>query len=276
VDQGGVGGVEGTGYNREHTWPQSWFGGSVAPMESDLFQLYPTDNFVNNQRGSDPYAEVDFPTWTSLNGSRKGNSSTPGYVGPAFEPIDAYKGDVARNYFYMTTRYYLDDAGWPGSAMTSGADLLPWAVDLLLEWHAADPVSRKELERNGTIWGIQGNRNPFIDRPEFAALMLSDAVSAMDGEPAPVFALGTNAPNPFGSVTRIPFAAPAGTSVRLSIYDVSGRLVATLVDGPARAGRQDVMWDSRDRGGAPAASGIYFYRFEAGDRRETRRMVLLR
>jgi endonuclease I len=276
VDQGGVGGVEGTGYNREHTWPQSWFGGSVSPMESDLFQLYPTDNFVNNQRGSDPYAEVAFPAWTSLNGSRKGNSSTPGYTGPAFEPIDAYKGDVARNYFYMTTRYHLQDAGWPGSAMTSGADLLPWAVDLLLEWHAADPVDRKELERNGTIWGIQGNRNPFIDRPELAALMLSDAVGAPAGEWVPVFALGRNAPNPFGPVTRIPFAAPAGTRVRLSVYDVSGRLVATLVDGPAGAGPQEAVWDARDRDGTPASAGVYFYRFEAGERRETRRMVLLR
>lgn len=276
VDQGGVGGVEGTGYNREHTWPQSWFGGSVAPMESDLFQLYPTDNYVNNRRGSDPYAEVDFPAWTSLNGSRSGNSSTPGYSGPAFEPIDEYKGDVARNYFYMTTRYYLEDAGWPGSAMTDGSDLLPWAATMLLEWHATDPVSRKELERNGTIWGIQGNRNPFIDRPDFADLMLSTAVAAPAAEPAPGFALGQNAPNPFGPVTRIPFAAPGGTSVRLSIYDVSGRLVATVVDGPVGAGWREAVWNARDRGGSPVAPGVYFYRFEAEDRRETRRMILVR
>ncbi|HMB68937.1 MAG TPA: endonuclease, partial [bacterium] len=276
VDQGGIGGVEGTGYNREHTWPQSWFGGSLAPMESDLFQLHPTDNYVNNQRGSDPYAEVAAPTWTSLNGTRKGNSSTPGYTGPAFEPIDEYKGDVARNYFYMSARYYLQDGAWPGSAMTSGATLLPWAVDLLLAWHTADPVDRKELERNGTIWGMQGNRNPFIDRPEFAALMLSDAVGVPLEHAVPIFSLGQNAPNPFGPVTRIPFAAPAGARVRLSVYDVTGRLVVRLVDGPAGVGPQEIVWDARNGDGSPASAGIYFYRFEAGDARETRRMVLLR
>ena len=136
-----MGGVEGTGYNREHSWPQAWFGGGIPPMESDLFQLYPTDNFVNNQRGSFPYGEVDSPTWTSLNGSKLGPCSYPGYSGTAFEPIDGYKGDFARSYFYMTTRYYLEDGAWPGSDMTDGADLLPWAVDMLLEWHVEDPVS---------------------------------------------------------------------------------------------------------------------------------------
>jgi endonuclease I len=277
VDQGGIGGVEGTGYNREHTWPQSWFGGSVSPMESDLFQLYPTDNYVNNRRGSDPYGEVDFPSWTSLNGSRIGNCSYPGFSGVAFEPIDAYKGDVARNYFYMSARYYLQDAGWPGSAMASGAELLPWAAAMLLEWHALDPVSRKELERNGTIWGMQGNRNPFIDRPEFAERMLSEAIAAVPAAGGtPAFALGQNAPNPFGPATRIPFAAPPGAGVRLSIHDVSGRLVARVVDGPVRGGWQEVVWDARDRAGVPVAAGVYFYRFESGDRRETRRMILIR
>ena len=86
-----------------------------------------------------------------------------------FEPIDAYKGDFARSYFYMTVRYYTEDGSWPGSDMTDGADLLPWAQDMLIEWHQSDPVSDKERERNQVIYGFQGNRNPFIDRPDFVA-----------------------------------------------------------------------------------------------------------
>jgi len=276
VDQGGVGGVEGTGYNREHSWPQSWFGGDVPPMNSDLFQLYPTDNFVNNQRGSFPYGEVDSPTWTSLNGSKLGPCSYPGYTGTAFEPIDAYKGDFARSYFYMTTRYYLEDGGWSTSPMTDHADLLPWAVDMLLEWHAQDPVSQKEIDRNGTVYGFQGNRNPFIDRPEFALLMLSPAVDARPVAQATAFDLDQNAPNPFGAETTIRFSLPSAGVASLSVFDVTGRLVTRLLDGPVDGGGHAVRWSGRNATGNAVAPGVYFYRLQVGDRQETRRMVRLR
>ncbi len=68
----------------------------------------------------------------------------------------------------MTVRYYGEDNSWPGSAMTDGADLLPWALSLMLQWHEQDPVSQKEIDRNNAIYQIQNNRNPFIDNPEFA------------------------------------------------------------------------------------------------------------
>ncbi|MBZ0269074.1 endonuclease [bacterium] len=278
TDQGGVGGVEGTGYNREHSWPQSWFNG-LSPMDSDLFQLYPTDNWVNNQRGSFPYGEVDSPAWTSLNGCRLGPCSYPGYNGTVFEPIDEYKGDFARTYFYMTTRYYTEDASWSSSDMTDHADLLPWAVNLLLDWHAQDPVSQKEVDRNGAIYALQGNRNPFIDRPEFAEAMLSDAVAVFpDGAAGDVarVRLEQNAPNPFAVRTLIAFSLPAPASARVSVYDVTGRLVTRLLDGPAGPGRTEVRWTGVDAAGAPVAPGVYFYRLDAAGRHETRRMVRLR
>lgn len=276
VDEGGVGGVEGTGYNREHSWPQSWFGGSVAPMRSDLFQLYPTDNYVNNQRGSFPFGETDSPTWTSLNGSRLGPCSYPGYTGTIFEPIDEYKGDLARGYFYMTTRYYTEDGAWPGSDMTDGAELLPWAVALLLDWHAQDPVSQKEIDRNGAVYAIQANRNPFIDRPEFAERMLSTAVAVGPALDFRGFELAQNLPNPFGAETAIGFSVPGAEHVRLQIYDVSGRRVAGLLDRRVDSGRHVIRWDGRNQGGAAVAPGVYFYRVEAGSYRETRRMVRVR
>ncbi len=274
IDEGGVGGVEGTGYNREHSWPSSWYGGEVYPMYSDLFLLYPTDNYVNGQRGSDPYGEVDAPAWTSLNGSRRGNCSYPGYSGPAFEPIDAYKGDFARTYFYVTSRYYSEDASWPGSAMSDGAELLPWAVDMLLEWHEDDPVSRKELERNGTVYTMQANRNPFIDRPEFAAAMY--VTTGVDELSEPTFDLYQNAPNPFNPMTTLSFALSAEADVELLVHDVCGRLVTVLASGSFPAGQHIAVWDGRDSGGRGVASGIYFYSLEVGESRERRKMVLLK
>ena len=158
---------EGDCYNREHSFPQSWFN-SQTPMQTDLFHIYPTDGKVNGTRGSFPYGEADVTIfWTSQNGCKTGYNSTPGYTGLIFEPIDAYKGDLARSYFYMATRYYNEDSGWAGSDMVSGSQPLPWALDLLKHWHINDTVSQKEIDRNDTIYGIQNNRNPFIDHPEW-------------------------------------------------------------------------------------------------------------
>jgi len=168
TDQCGNYSGEGECYNREHSFPKSWFGGEVEPMYTDLFHIYPTDGYVNNRRGNYPYGETENPSWTSQNGSRLGASSLDGYTGTVFEPVDAYKGDLARTYFYMAVRYYSEDESWPGSDMTAGAELLPWALDMLLDWHQSDPVSEKETARNEAVYEIQGNRNPFIDRPEWA------------------------------------------------------------------------------------------------------------
>ncbi len=137
-------------------------------MQTDLFHIYPTDGEVNGTRGNFPYGEADVTVfWTSQNGCKTGYNSTPGYTGLIFEPIDEYKGDLARTYFYMATRYYNEDSGWAGSDMVSGSQPLPWALDLLKHWHVNDTVSQKEIDRNNTIYGIQNNRNPFIDHPEW-------------------------------------------------------------------------------------------------------------
>ena len=275
-DQNWDGGGEGTGYNREHSWPRAWYGGDISPMNSDLFVLYPTDGYVNGARGSYPYGEVTAPEWTSLNGCKRGPCSYPGYAGTVFEPIDAYKGDFARAYFYMSTRYYTEDGAWPSSDMTDGADLLPWAVDMLLEWHAQDPVSLKELERNETVYGFQENRNPFIDLPGYARLVFGDPTAAPDAPRAEV-ALAQNAPNPFNPRTVIRFELPESARVKLTIYDAAGRLVRTLVaDESLATGHHERTWDGRDQTARGVAAGVYFYRLEVGEICETRSMVLVR
>lgn len=166
-DQCGNYSGEGSCYNREHSFPKSWFGGS-SPMYTDLFHLVPTDGYVNGRRSNYPFGEVSSASWTSTNGSKVGSNTTSGYGGTVFEPIDEYKGDLARGILYMSVRYYGQDNSWPGSAMTDGADILPWAVSLMLQWHEQDPVSQKEINRNNAVYQLQNNRNPFIDHPEFA------------------------------------------------------------------------------------------------------------
>lgn len=158
-------------YNREHSWPSSWFN-DMSPMVSDIFHLFPTDGYVNSMRGNYPFGEVGTASWTSMNGSRRGNCISPGYTGTVFEPRDEYKGDFARAYFYMSTRYYNEDSNWPGSPMADGSQLLPWAQTAMLLWHLQDPVSQKEINRNDSIYkNIQHNRNPFIDHPEYAGMI---------------------------------------------------------------------------------------------------------
>lgn len=172
--------IEGDCYNREHSWPQSWFN-SASPMVSDLFHLYPTDGKVNANRGNYPFGEVARPTSVSLNGSKVGPCATPGYTGTVFEPIDEYKGDFARTYFYMSTRYYGKDTGWQSNAAVVGADLNPWTVEMLLRWHGDDPVSLKETLRNEAVYTVQSNRNPFIDN----ALWAYDIWGFPTGQPRP-------------------------------------------------------------------------------------------
>jgi endonuclease I len=164
VDQCGTYQGEGDCFNREHTFPQSWYN-DLPPMNSDLFHVYPTDAWVNQQRGNLAFGTVGSVNWTSTNGGKRGSCNWPGCSGTVFEPINAYKGDIARSYFYMLTRYLPQAPNWT-SPMLSGGEFLPWVESMLLAWHELDPVSPKEVQRNNTIYLLQGNRNPYIDRPD--------------------------------------------------------------------------------------------------------------
>ena len=161
-------------YNREHSFPKSWFN-DAKPMYSEAFHIYPTDGKVNGQRSNFPYGECANGTTLSSSGSvkalgRLGDCTFPGYSGTVFEPDDQYKGDFARSYFYMAAAYNDKIAGW-NSKMLAGNSypvFSSWAINLLLKWHRQDPVSQKELDRQEVVYGAQGNRNPFIDHPELA------------------------------------------------------------------------------------------------------------
>lgn len=176
-DSGSSASHMGEGYNREHSFPRSWFGGEVSPMNTDVFHIYPTDIKVNSQRGNYPYGECDGGTRLSYGNyvakGKLGESSDPDYSGIVFEPDDEYKGDLARSYFYMVTCYKNELPSWPGSAQLDYGKnkykaFSTWTINMLMKWTRLDPVSEKEIKRNDSIYIIQGNRNPFIDHPELA------------------------------------------------------------------------------------------------------------
>ena len=220
TDQAGNYQKEGDVYNREHSFPKSWFGGEVMPMYTDLHHMYPTDGYVNNRRGNLPFGETNGGTYKSANDfSKVGSCTYPGYTGSVFEPADEYKGDFARTYFYMVTCYEEKLADWYSknseSRTTINGTTYPafqtWQLNMLMEWATADPVSEKEINRNKAVYGIQNNRNPFIDYPgleqyiwgskkdvafSYDNYVQPDGSSSGSGDPDP----GTD-PNPGGSGT---------------------------------------------------------------------------
>jgi endonuclease I len=162
---------EGDCYNREHLWPKSWFGGFDygANAQTDLFELWPSDGYVNGLRGDLPFGTVSSSniTYTSSNGCLIGGCNVTGYSGKCFEPPKDYKGDFARSYFYLSTAYLneWDCCETPGTNKSSIND---WMEVILREWHESDPVDDSERQRNEVIYADwQLNRNPFIDYPEF-------------------------------------------------------------------------------------------------------------
>lgn len=163
-------------YNREHSVPQSWFNGntSVAGPATDYLHVFPTDGWVNGKRANFIYGEVASASFTSLNLSKLGTSSVAGFTGSVFEPINEYKGDVARAFLYFVTQYESNIPGWSSNAEATQAfdnSTYPSVkinyLRLMLKWHNQDPVSEKERNRNNAAYQFQGNRNPFVDSPQY-------------------------------------------------------------------------------------------------------------
>jgi len=166
-----------TNWNKEHTWSKSHGDfGDVAPAGTDLHHLRPCDatvnSFKNNRdfdEGSNAYTDASPPSGY--------NGTTGCYYNTAndFEPRDEDKGDVARMIFYMATRYEGDDTSYDLELVDyvysdAGTNQpLYGKLSTLLAWHAQDPPDAWEALRNTRIQGLQGNRNPFIDHPEYVA-----------------------------------------------------------------------------------------------------------
>lgn len=156
----------GNGWNREHVWPKSLGGFNTSGAGADLHHIRPSENQTNSNRGNLRYGEVSGGKTT------KGNLSGEigGYYGSYFEPLDNVKGDVARICLYVYVRY-----GGELSKCNNITNVFQ-SVDVLLDWCELDPVDTWEMGRNEVVEGIQGNRNVFIDYPEFAWLIFGREV----------------------------------------------------------------------------------------------------
>ncbi len=209
---------EGDCYNREHSFPKSWFN-DASPMNTDIFHLYPTDGYVNGRRSYYSFGEVGTATWTSTNGCNVGPCTYPGYSGTVFEPIDEYKGDFARTYFYMMTRYKTSISNW-NSPMLQADNLSDWAKNMLKSWHSFDTVSQKEIDRNEAVYGIQNNRNPFIDHPEW--------VYEIWGNNADIKVINPNEIKMWFSDDKISLERKISGRAKLNVYESTGKLIKSF------------------------------------------------
>jgi endonuclease I len=164
-------------YNRDHVVPQSWFGDwDNYPMYSDMHHIFPSDGYINSaKKGNLPVGIVNGAgSYSNSAGVKVGNSAAAnGFTGEVFEPGNQYKGDFARAYLYFVTRYQDSIANFetrfPSSPFNSAnyTGLDKWILKILVQWHKQDPPSSLEIFRNDSVYRIQGNRNPYIDYPQW-------------------------------------------------------------------------------------------------------------
>ncbi|WP_081231701.1 ExeM/NucH family extracellular endonuclease [Pseudoalteromonas luteoviolacea] len=170
-----------TDWNREHSWPKSHgFPSEGQYGYTDIHHLRPTDVKVNSTRSSKDYDDGGNPV-----------DNAPGNFtdSDSFEPRDAVKGDTARMMFYMAVRYDGTDGGMPDLELVNNisASSSPTLGVLcnLMDWHREDTIDQLELDRHQRIVEQQGNRNPFVDNPEFAEILFGDTCPKL-GDVAPV------------------------------------------------------------------------------------------
>ncbi len=195
-DRAGQGG--GLTYNREHTWPNSLgFANSDLAAYTDTHMLWLSDKDQNASRGNKPYANCssgcsELATEANNGVGGPGHSNwvkTPDGSTGSFEVWDHRKGEMARAMFYMAIRYEgisaedAHDGNIPDLELTDTRSLIVNTNNTaakaymglltdLLAWHLADPPDAEEVARNDLIQTFQGNRNPFVDHPEWATLAL--------------------------------------------------------------------------------------------------------
>lgn len=175
-----------TVWNREHVWCQSLANGLYGDLNknigagTDIHHLRPALNTYNSTRGNTPYGIIE----DKSTAKRLGDTDNF-YTSTIFEPSDEIKGDVARVLMYVYTRYSNtlssseNELGARGDLKISNVvytsentDTAAW--NLLLSWNELDPVNHLEMERNNNAQDIEGNRNVFIDHPEFAKMCFGD------------------------------------------------------------------------------------------------------
>ena len=131
------------------------------------------------------------------------------------------------------------------------------------------------LQRNPSAIsaGASGNGDSIAPGKFFQERYLSQSINELNPE---VFSVEPNYPNPFNPVTTLRYELPENALVNITIYDIMGRQVSTLVSSQQTAGYKSVQWYATNDEGAPVSAGLYLYTIEAGQYLQTKKMVLLK
>jgi endonuclease I len=280
-------GAGNTEYDREHVWPKSYGfpdeGGSYP--YTDCHHLHLCDTSYNSARGNLIFDDCagGCTSYTADYYDDQGGVNLRD--GDSWEVWDGRKGDIARSMLYMDVRYE-GGVGEPDLILTDNQSLIQTTstnasvaymglLSTLLQWHADDPVSPREMTRNDRVQSYQGNRNPFVDHPEWVGAIFQGVLLAADDVPAPARIVGAY-PNPFNPSVRLSFALERGGDVRIEVFSLDGRRVRTLFAGTRESGGFDLVWDGTDEQGGALGSGTYLCRMKSGDAHDARRLTLVK
>ena len=242
--------------NREHVWPKA--GGDAFPEKTgpgcDLQHLRPTDSTLNSTRGSLSFDELPYTSKVvTENGSTNYGDPANGkdrlcYTdGSFFYPAKGYRGATARILMYVQTRWgnehkltFVDTAG---NCKTIGK------ISTLFKWHLEEPPTASEIYRNQKAYEIQGNRNPFIDHPEYAA-----QIYCFDGKSynAALQNVLQEVGDPYNN--SAPLVSLAFQEENLSVA-VGQTATLHVVKNPTNA-KANLVWTSSDNNVATVSDGV--------------------
>lgn len=279
------------GFSREHSYPRNWMpeqGSEPLPF-ADYHGLYITNqNQVNGVRSNYPFGEVQSVTSSHFDGKLGKNNSGQN----VYEVKPSMKGDVARALFYLISRYWGEtgpnsyNSTWKLPTTISSSISYGQDEDLLRQWHYQDPPSHFEKARNSYVSLIQGNRNPYIDNPDWVCYINftmpkhypnpKDTTNCQT-QPEDAASLKASAerldfvvyPNPVRQESvRIIADNPAGDALQIEIYQMDGKLVYEK-ELPTFAGLNDMQVQLPE-----LAEGLYLLKLQSATQVGSRKLFI--
>jgi hypothetical protein len=287
------------GSNYENIWTlPTWDGVFIMVKKSDVKLLFPfREAGASAQRSAPPVASA-VPDWfvefSLATGDRKDAGNFAGVFADASVGLDKYDLEEPplppgasrmsftlpkgrSSHYRCDYRPYFDDgAVWdiefsPGSdrvLTVSRTERVPDGLDMWLLLNVGERF-RLEVGKMIPLANDVSSAQLIIGNPAFTSTQLADGLPTD-------YTVSQNFPNPFNPRTTIRYAVPASGQVTLYVLNILGQRVSTLVDGFVEAGHHSVVWEGTNESGQTVASGVYFYRIEAGSFQTTRKMMLLK